>query len=122
MMIIPLYDLCGSNPQLAAKLSGTDGLKVGEFDANSFANPPYICWQIINAGTQQYLNKNSDMDDLLVQIDIYAVTKGECRLISKLVRQVIEDQCYIEGYTGIMQDAETKLFRISIDATWLEEP
>lgn len=122
MLIIPLYDLCASNPLLVSKLSDANGLKIGEFDANNFANAPYVCWQIINSDPEQYLSDKSDMDGLLVQVDVYAVTKGDCRLISKLIRQVIEDQCFIESYTGIMQDEETKLFRISIDTSWFEEP
>lgn len=122
MILIPLYDLCASNPQLNAALSDNTGLKVSEFDANGFENPPYVCWQIINANAEQLLNDRSDMDDLLIQIDVYAKTKGDCRLISRQIREVIEDQCYINQYTGIMQDNETKLFRISIDTSWLEEP
>lgn len=122
MLIIPLYDLCAADAQLSAMLSDDTGLKVGEFDADNFANAPYVCWQTITATTEQYLDDPSDMDNLHVQIDVYAKSKGDCRQIASLVRQVIEHECYIEDYTGVIKDTETNLYRISLDTSWYEEP
>ena len=122
MLIIPLYDLCAANTELSALLSDGAGLRVGEFDASNTEGTPYVCWQIINADTEQYLSSASDMDSLYVQIDIYANTKGIARTIAKLVRKVIEDYCTVEGFTGCELEQETALYRIRIDSRWLEEP
>lgn len=122
MLIIPLYDLCAANVELSALLSDGAGLRVGEFDASNTEGTPYVCWQIINAGTEQYLSGASDMDSLYVQIDIYAKTKGDARTIAKLVRKAIEDYCTVEGFTGCELEQETNLYRIRIDSRWLEEP
>ena len=72
MLIIPLYDLCAVDTELATLLSDGVGLKVGEFDAINMNDAPYVCWQIISADPEQYLSGVSDMDALYVQIDIYA--------------------------------------------------
>ena len=122
MIIIPLYDLCAQNTELAALLTDDIGLKVGEFDANNVDRAPYVCWQTITANPEQYLDDASDMDDVYVQIDIYANEKDQTRLLARLIRSVIEDQCYIETYTGIERDPETALYRIRIDSRWHEEP
>lgn len=122
MLIIPLYNLCSQNAPLAALLTDSEGLKVSEFDANNADNSPYVCWQIINANPEQYLDEASDMDDVYVQIDIYATTKANARQIAKLLRSTIENQCYIENYTGVERDPETTLYRIRIDSRWHEEP
>lgn len=122
MLIIPLYDLCAANAELAGLLTDSVGLKVGEFDADDTTSAPYVCWQIINADPEQYLSDASDMDSLYVQIDIYAKTKGDVRTIAQLVRKVIEDYCTVEGYTGCELEQETSLYRIRIDSRWLEEP
>ncbi|MFW1816003.1 DUF3168 domain-containing protein [Acinetobacter guillouiae] len=121
MFIIPLESLCNENSELKQMLSDSVGIKVSEFDADGGKEAPYVCWQIINANTQQYLADNSDMDEILVQIDIYANKKSECRKIAKLVRSVISESCYIENYSGIIKESETNLFRIHIDTNWFEE-
>lgn len=122
MLIIPLYDLCAVDTELAALLSDGVGLKVGEFDAINTNSAPYVCWQIISADPEQYLSGVSDMDALYVQIDIYAKDKGTTRKIAKLVRKVIEENCSIEDFTGCELEPEVNLYRIRIESRWLEEP
>lgn len=122
MLIIPLYEICEQNTDLADLLTDSTGLKVSEFDANNTNGAPYICWQIINANPEQYLSEASDMDSLYVQIDIYADKKASARQIARLLRTSIEEYCYIEDYTGVERDSETNLYRIRIDSRWYEEP
>lgn len=122
MLIIPLYDLCAADSELPNLLSDGVGLKVGEFDANNTHGAPYVCWQIINANTEQYLSGGSDMDSLYVQIDVWAKTKADARNIARKVRKVIEEYCTIEDFTGCEIEQETNLYRIRIDSRWLEEP
>lgn len=122
MMIIPLERLCDADPLLKQLLSDSEGLKVAEFDADNIPSAPYVCWQIINANPEQYLSDRSDMDDVYVQIDIYATKKSTARQIGRLLRNAIEEDCYLEGYTGAEREPETKLYRVSLDTRWLEEP
>lgn len=122
MLIIPLYEICENDAELAGLLSDETGLKVSEFDANNTNGAPYVCWQIIDANPEQYLSAPSDMDSIYAQIDIYADTKGSARQIARLLRKNIEESCYIEDYTGVNRDPETNLYRIRIDSRWYEEP
>lgn len=122
MLIIPLESLCEADPLLKQLLSDSTGLKVAEFDADNIPSAPYVCWQIINANPEQYLSDRSDMDDVYVQIDIYASKKATARQIGKLMRNAIEEDCYLERYTGTEKDPPTNLYRISLDTRWFEEP
>lgn len=123
MLIIPLNTICSQVPELVTLLSDSVGLKVGEFDADNYKNAPYVCWQIINSNPEQYLSDRSDMDDLLVQVDVFAKSKGDARTIAKLVRKAIdEDYCYIDNYTGVERDPETNLWCVRMDTRWHEEP
>ncbi|OAL78975.1 hypothetical protein AY606_05985 [Acinetobacter sp. SFB] len=122
MLIIPLESLCEADYLLKQLLSDSEGLKVAEFDADNIPSAPYTCWQIINANPEQYLSDRSDMDDIYVQIDIYASKKAEARQIAKLMRNAIEEDCYIESYTGTEKEPETNLYRIRLDTRWYEEP
>lgn len=122
MLIIPLESLCEANYLLKQLLSDSQGLKVAEFDADNIPSAPYACWQIINANPEQYLSDLSDMDDIYVQIDIYASKKAGARQIAKLMRNAIEEDCYIESYTGAEKEPETNLYRIRLDTRWYEEP
>lgn len=122
MLIIPLESLCEADPLLKQLLSDSTGLKVAEFDADNIPSAPYVCWQIINANPEQYLSDRSDMDDVYVQIDIYASKKATARQIGKLMRNAIEEDCYLERYTGAEKDPPTNLYRISLDTRWFEEP
>lgn len=122
MINIPLYQICEFNPQLKAILSDNVGLKVSEFDTDLFKNPPFVSWQIIHGDAEQYLNDISDMDDVVVQIDIYAQKRTDTRLIAQLLRKALFNHCYIESYTGTEKDFETNLWRVRLDTRWHEEP
>ncbi len=122
MLIIPLIEICEKDTELVELLTDEAGLKVSEFDANNTNGAPYVCWQIIDANPEQYLSAPSDMDSIYAQIDIYADTKGLTRQIARLLRNNIEEYCYIENYTGVERDSETNLYRIRIDSRWYEEP
>ncbi len=120
MIIIPLEELCSAEPLLRGLLTDSVGLKVAEFDADLNQSPPYVCWQIIHAEGQHYLSDPSDMDEALVQIDVYSKSKAENRQIAKLLRNAISEHCYVEGFTGNERDS-SNLWRIRLDTRWFEE-
>lgn len=122
MIVIPLYQLCEQNKILSDLLSDSIGLKVSEFSSELFQNPPFIAWQILHGDAEQYLNDISDMDDVTVQIDIYAKKRADARMIAQHLRKVIFDYCYIERFSGTEQDPDTHLWRVRLDTRWHEEP
>lgn len=122
MIIPPIERLCSQSVELITLLSDQQGLKLSEFDATLDFKPPYVVWQIINANPQKYLDDVSDLDAVLLQIDVYAIKKSEARTIARLIRKAIELDCYIDSYTGTERDTETNLNRIRIDTSWHIEP
>lgn len=122
MLIIPLEQICSDHLLLKQLLSDEIGVKVSEFDSSKVIKPPYVCWQIINANPAQYLSGASDMDDTLVQIDIYSTSKANARQIAGLLKKTIEqDYCYIEAFTGVEREPNTDLYRVRLDTRWQED-
>ena len=77
---------------------------------------------LIDAAPVQYLSDRSDMDDIYVQIDVYTSKKSTSRQIAQLLRKVIEEDCYIERFSGTEKESETNLYRVRLDTRWYEEP
>lgn len=122
MLIIPLESLCEEDPLLKQLLSDSEGIKVAEFDADNIPSAPYVCWQIIDANPEQYLSDRSDIDEISVQIDVYTAKKSTSRQIAQLLRTAIEEDCYIERFTGTEKESETNLYRVRLDTRWYQEP
>lgn len=121
-MIIPLYKICENTPVLAEYLRDEIGLKVSEFSNSLSFSPPFVSWQIINAHPENYLADVSDMDQISVQIDIYAKSRAEVRRIAGMLRLALHEYCYVVRLSGPEQDFDTDLWRIMMETAWLEEP
>lgn len=121
MIILPLEALCQKDLLLVQLLSDRDGLKLFEFDPDINVKTPYATWQIIHAAGDENLSGVSEMDEVLLQIDIYGKNKAENRQIAKLIRKAIEQDCQVENFTGNIREPDTDLFRISLDTRWFEE-
>ena len=121
MIILPLEELCQKDPLLVQLLSDRDGLKLFEFDPDINVKTPYATWQIIHAAGDENFSGVSEMDEVVLQIDIYGKNKAENRQIAKLIRKAIEQDCQVENFTGNIREPDTDLFRISLDTRWFEE-
>lgn len=121
-MTIPLYKICENTPVLAEYLRDEIGLKVSEFSNSLSFAPPFVSWQIIHASTEMYLSDVPDMDNISVQIDIYAKTRAEVRRIAGMLRLALHEYCYVVRLSGPEQDFDTDLWRIMMETAWLEEP
>lgn len=120
MIILPLEALCQKDPLLVQLLSDRDGLKLFEFDPDIEVSTPYATWQIIHASGDENLSGVSEMDEVLLQIDIYGKNKAENRQIAKLIRKAIEEDCQVENFTGNIRETDTNLFRIRLETRWFE--
>ena len=121
MIILPLEALCQKDPLLVQLLSDRDGLKLFEFDPDINVKTPYATWQIIHAAGDENFSGVSEMDEVVLQIDIYGKNKAENRQIAKLIRKAIEQDCQVGNFTGNIRETDTDLFRISLDTRWFEE-
>lgn len=122
MIIPPIMELCAVVPELVMLLSDELGLKISEFDATIAVKAPYCVWQIVTANPEKYLDDPSDMDAVLVQIDVYAVKKSDARAIARLIKNAIQEDCYINSYTGVERDPSANLQRVRLDTSWQLEP
>lgn len=82
------------------------------------SDKPYVVWQVITGLPENYLNQTPDIDSLTTQIDVYAETLSQARLLTSLIRDLVEQHAHIVAWRGEDTDAETLLWRISFDADW----
>lgn len=122
MKILPIEALIKKDLLLVSLISDSAGIKLSEFDPNAKVSPPYVTWQIIHAAGEESFSGISEMDELVLQLDIYGTNKAQNRQIAQLIRKAIEQECHIEGFTGNIREGTTNLFRISLDTRWFEEP
>lgn len=122
MKILPIEALIKKDPLLVSLISDSTGIKFSEFDPSAKVSPPYVTWQIIHAAGDENLSGVSQMDEVVLQLDIYGTNKAQNRQIGQLIRKAIEQECQVEGFTGNIREGTSNLFRISLDTRWFEEP
>lgn len=100
---------------------GTTPLRFYEFGtAPTNTAAPYATWQLINLSPFNTLNA-PEADGELIQVDIWARTSAEARTLSTEVRQALQGTGYITSIRHQSPDAETPLYRVSIDLSFLQE-
>ncbi|MEJ7746058.1 MAG: DUF3168 domain-containing protein [Luteimonas sp.] len=76
---------------------------------------PYITWQIISGGPENYLADRPGMDVFRVQIDIWAVSAASAKAIAALVRDALEPHAYCLNIFADDYEPDTKLYRYGYD-------
>lgn len=115
-MIPPVYQTLSAVSAIVAIV----GTRIfGSGSATEGETRPYIVWQIASAAPENNLSTTPEFDDQRVQIDCYAINEKACRELAQLVRNAIEAQVNIVLGPWNDYEPDTKLFKWSMDATWL---
>lgn len=116
MTISPVFDLCNKDAEVKKLLKQGNILKVFQFgNAPQNTEPPYAVWQNVGGVPINYLDGRPDMEDRLIQIDAYATTQQGARDVINAIEYALEQDAYILGYNNEMLEADTNLWRVSID-------
>lgn len=116
-MYPPLYRLCAA--YLPVRIMLGEQPRVYPFgEAPQGVARPYAVWQIITGAPENYLGDRPDVDNLNVQIDIYAETATEARRCGYVIRDAIEGNSHITAWRGESRDQETGSYRLSFDASF----
>lgn len=116
-MFPPIFTVCAAYAPLTA-LVGTDPVRVYPFGEAPRSAVPYVTWQTIGGDPENYLGSRPDLDSFDLQLDVYAATPTQARLVAEQLRDAIEPHAYITRWSGESRDAVTKNYRYSFDVDW----
>ena len=80
---------------------------------------PYAVWQTVGGYPENYLAEVPDIDQYMVQVDVYATTATTARSTAEALRDAIEPSAHIAAWRGESKDAETGHYRYSFDVDFL---
>ena len=117
-MLPPVFPVLNI-PEIQAHV-GSSPARIFDFqDVPQDCTKPYIAFtQVANSPFDGL--KGAPCADLdVIQIDVYALDKAQCRAIAKLVRAALYAQDICNQMTLQQKEVDTNLYRISIDADFI---
>lgn len=118
MIDLPIFSILNSTPAVTALLRSGNILRVFEYGmAIENVKLPYVVWQVISGVPYNTLNCPPSTDKVRVQFDVYAGTGSQSKSIAKLVRDAIEEQCYIIDMYGTHRDTDG-VYATQFDTSW----
>lgn len=118
-MLWPVYELLMADAVTVAIVSDRvyEDVAPQETQAvdSATGREPYVVWQTIGGGMQNYLSERPGIDNARVQLDCYAETKTVVRNLAVAVRDAIELHAHQIGQPRTEYIHAVKLFRVSMD-------
>ncbi|QBR40954.1 DUF3168 domain-containing protein [Kerstersia gyiorum] len=97
-----------------------DPPRVSPFSEGLHAGPkPYATYQWAGGSPENYLADRPDVDNVSLQVDVYALDDVTLGKGVRAIRDAIELHCYITSWRGQTVDRDTGLLRFSFDCDWL---
>lgn len=120
MSFAPVFQWLSSNSALTAKIGAPPSVRAfPQGAAPEGVARPYIVFQQITGSPENYLNENPDADDSTTQVDVYADTVTDARVVAILTRDALQGASYITGIRELGKDPDTNLFRVTLDVDWI---
>lgn len=114
----PLFATCAANAGVTALL-GVGPTRLFPFgDAPENVAKPYATYQVLNGLPENYIDDPPDVDEWLIQIDIYADTVSAVMNVQRVMRRALEPHCYVTRLGGTGTEPSTKLYNTSFDVSW----
>ncbi len=80
---------------------------------------PYAVWQLVGGSPENYLACSPDIDQSIVQVDVYAKTADSARSVAVVLRNAIEKHAYITSIRAEARDPDTNNYSFGFDSDWL---
>lgn len=84
-------------------------------EAPQQVNKPYAVWQTISGSPENYLGDLPDMDNWVVQVDVYAKEVSDANDGAEALRDALEPVACITAWRGTSRETDTRLYRYSFD-------
>lgn len=120
-MFAPVFDTLAASNSVTLLVGGAIMPRIYSFGevVGQPVDTPYVVWQTVGGGPENLLADVADKDAVSVQLDVYAGTATECRNLAKAVRDALEPVCYMVSGPRENREADTRLFRVSMDFDWI---
>lgn len=117
-MFAPIFQVASASATVKA-LIGSNPVRLYPFGyAKQGVALPYVVWQPIAGGPENYLGDVPDVDKFGIQVDVYAIDEFSARAVAKALRDVIEPVAHITAWRGESTDPDTLHKRYSFDVDW----
>jgi len=114
-MYPPLFAIIAGDATVKT-VFGTSPIRVFPFgSAPEGVTLPYAVWQIIGGTPENYIGNSPDIDNFLVQMDIYASSAESARSGAEALRDALEPYAHITAWRGEQIDNSTGHYRYSFD-------
>lgn len=117
-MLPPIQSLVMSSAQVVALLDNDPTRFYAFGSAPELETRPYAVWQIVNGTPDNFINDRPDIDDMGIQVDIYAPTMVQAVAVASAIRDAIEGDSHITLWRGMGLDEKTKLYRFTFLSDW----
>jgi hypothetical protein len=118
-MLPPIFAVCAASAAVTALL-GTAPTRLYPFgEAPQGVALPYAVWQgLPGGGPLNHLGDRPDMDQWLLQVDVYARTVADATAVVEALRDAIEPHAYITRWGTQETDRDTGHRRLGFDVSW----
>lgn len=118
MMTPPIFTAISNNAAVT-NLLGTNPVRFFMFGmAPDNVQYPYAVWQVVSGSPENYLNNRPQIENHVIQIDVYSNSAATSRDILSKIECALEDKCHVVRYGGESRDPETKNYNSSMDVEW----
>lgn len=90
-------------------------------DAPGSPDHPYATWTVISGGPELYLDDVPDVDEWVVQFDVYDTTCDGVRAAAEALRDALEPVADVVAWRGESRETNTRLFRYQFDVSFFTE-
>lgn len=84
-------------------------------------NQPYIVWQIVTGSAFDNLSAAPGGDFTTVQIDCYHATDAGVEQLAKAVRAALDGVLIVNRVVVNNRDPDTKLYRVGLEADFIDQ-
>lgn len=119
MNTAPIFAVCAEDTAVTAVL-GIQPTRLYPFgEAPEGVVKPYAVWQLLTGSPDNYLAGRPDIDGYTLQVDVYAVTASDARVVTQAITHAVELKANVTRWGGETKDSATKIYRSSFDIDWL---
>lgn len=117
-MIPPIFSVCAASTPVTALLGATPTRLFLFGEASQNVTKPYAVWQTVGGSPENYLGTLPDIDNVILQIDVYAVSADSARQVAQALRDAVEPYAHVTSYGGDGRDETTNNYRWSLTVDW----
>ena len=121
MNYCPIFETVHGDATLGALIGLGDAMRLFPFGRVQQLTPPtypYVVWQNVSGGPENYINRVPSIDLYSIQIDTYAKSADQARAVTAALRDAIQTSANITSWGQETRDAATGYYRVSFGVDW----